>query len=148
MTPKERQERIKRALEREKQEAETRRRSPAQDDPLERFLQTWGPNCGAPRSVFEGQLRATLEQMEEYTPAARAAGVDVSTHLELKARVTKRAVKAGLSGKDKQGRVTLEITNGSNVSGELVLNFLNQETIRSLPTREDFRITIGLPAPK
>lgn len=81
----------------------------------------------------------------EYTQAAHAAGIDVATHLKLTAKVTKRSVRSGMNAKDKQGRITLEFSNKSNVTGELVFNFLNQEAIRTLPTQGDFIITIGLP---
>lgn len=35
--------------------------SPALHD----FMQTWGPHCGAPRSVFLGHLCKLLEEMEK-----------------------------------------------------------------------------------
>lgn len=40
---------------------------------LQRFLNTWGPHCGAPRAVFEGQLRAVLTEALEDLEAQRVA---------------------------------------------------------------------------
>ena len=35
-------------------------------DPVNSWLETWGPNCGAPRKVFEGQFRVTLKEIFDW----------------------------------------------------------------------------------
>lgn len=70
-------------------------------DAVERFLRTWGPNCGAPRSVFEGQLRALLETVASaagdtaiaVTDSLREAEADRARELVGAASETNRAIE-------------------------------------------------------
>ena len=55
------------------------------------WLETWAPHCGAPRSVFEGQFGALMENVLREI-VARASGKYVGTSVEVFVEI-KRAIK-------------------------------------------------------
>lgn len=49
---------------------------------VESWLKTWGPNCGAPRKVFEGQFRAVLCEIFDEIEASAEANMMKTQKLE------------------------------------------------------------------
>jgi len=82
----------------------------------------------------------------EATPAPRAATEASPATLHLRARVTRKGRKNGVLSQGSSGFLECAISNGSNVTGTLRLEFLNRSELLKLSnSTEPFDITIITP---